>query len=169
MYSWLLVRLLLSSAGCIAEIGIKPSYRGIVCDLMYQFNKTWGFGNAKEIIASSFQKGPSFIKYNWFSGAYFLKKIQGSAAFIFREEQYECGVEISEPTSQLSTWWRGWHDWEALLCSRLYRLTVPISLTQLQTDGCWNYSNAKCVNLAQDPRVGNNFLRVNRSYSADPA
>lgn len=63
--SWLLMLPLISSAGCIAEIGIEPSYRGMVRDLMYQFNKISGFRNAKEIISSLLQKDPSFIKCNW--------------------------------------------------------------------------------------------------------
>ena len=168
IYSCLLVLSLISSARFIAKIGIKPSYRGMVCDLMYQFNKLSGFGNAKEIISSLLQKSPSFIKYNWSCGAYIKKKkkkkIQVSAALISREEQCE-EWRWSPHTSQLSIWWHGWHNWETLLCPLLYRLTVLISLTQLRTDSCQNYSDAKCVNSGWEWRIENNFFSVNQPCS----
>ena len=92
------------------------------------------------------------------------KKFQVSAAFISREEQRE-KWRWSPHTSQLSVWWHGWHNWEALLCPLLYRLTVPISLTQLITDSCQNYSDAKCVNWGWEWRIEKNFLSVNQPRS----
>ncbi|CAK7313327.1 hypothetical protein VULLAG_LOCUS17442 [Vulpes lagopus] len=37
--------------------------------------------------------------------------------------------------------------------------TVLVSLAQLETDDCRNCSDAKCVNSARDPRIGNNLVR----------
>lgn len=89
------------------------------------------------------------------------RKFQVSAAFISREEQCE-EWRCCPHTSQLSIWWHGWHNWETLLCPLLYRLIVLISLTQLRTDSCQNYSDAKRVNSGWDQRIENNFLSVNQ-------